>query len=87
MHNRACFWKAYCSQRVNESQKLVQYAEKNFYPTFSSFSAKLCYKRLFLIRSEILWLLDNMLTANYEYSRINRENLQLQNQVKLSKKL
>ena len=27
MHNRACFWKAYCSERVNESQKLVQYAE------------------------------------------------------------
>ena len=41
MHTRACFWKAYCSERVNESQKLVQYAEKNFYPTFSSFWAKL----------------------------------------------
>ena len=41
MHNRACFWKAYCSERVNESQKLLQYAEKNFYPTFSSFWAKL----------------------------------------------
>ena len=26
---------------VNESQKLVQYAEKNFYATFSSFWAKL----------------------------------------------
>ena len=34
MHNRACFWKAYCSERVNESQKLVQYAEKNFYAYF-----------------------------------------------------
>ena len=35
------FWKAYCSERVNESQKLLQYAEKNFYPTFSSSWAKL----------------------------------------------
>ena len=31
--------KPIASQRVNESQKLLQYAEKNFYPTFSSFSA------------------------------------------------
>ena len=75
MHNRACFWKAYCSERVNESQKLLQYAEKNFYPTFSSFWAKLGEERLFLIRSEILGLLDNTLTANYEYSRISRENV------------
>ena len=66
MHNRACFWKAYCSEHVNESQKLLQYAEKKFYPTYSSFWAKLSYKRLFLIRSEILGLLDNTLTANYE---------------------
>ena len=33
--------KPIASERVNESQKLVQYAEKNFYPTFSSFWAKL----------------------------------------------
>ena len=38
------------------------------------------------MRSEILGLLDNTLTANYEYSRINRENLQLPNKAKLSKK-
>ena len=79
MYNRASFWKAYCSERVNESQKLLQYAEKNFYHTFSSFWAKLTYKRLFLIRSEILGLLDNTLTGNYEYSRISRENLPLPN--------
>ena len=41
MHNRALFWKPFGSERVNESQKLLQYAEKNFYPTFSSFWAKL----------------------------------------------
>ena len=86
MHNRACFWKPFGSERVNESQKLLQYAEKNFYPTFSSFWAKLSYKRLFLIRSEILGLLHNTLTANYEYSRSNRENLQFPIQIKLSKK-
>ena len=40
MHNRTCFWKAFGSERVNESQKLLQDAEKNFYRTFSSFWAK-----------------------------------------------
>ena len=38
------------------------------------------------MRSEILGLLDNRLPANCEYSRLNRENLPLQIQIKLSKK-
>ena len=41
---------------------------------------------LFLIRSEILELLDNTLTANYQYCRSNRENLPLLIQIKLSEK-
>ena len=41
---------------------------------------------LFLIRSEILGLLVNTLTANYEYSRSNRENLPLPIQMKVLKK-
>ena len=41
MHNRAGFWKPFGSERVNESQKLLQYAQKIFYPSFSSFWAKL----------------------------------------------
>ena len=47
---------------------------------------KLSQKKLFLTRSEILGLLVNTLTADYEYSRGNRENLPLQIQIKLSKK-
>ena len=38
------------------------------------------------MRTEILGLLDNTLIPNYEYSRINRENLQLPIQIKLFKK-
>ena len=41
INKNACFWKPFGSERVNESQILLQYAEKNFYPTFSSFWAKL----------------------------------------------
>ena len=86
MHNRACFWKPFCSERVNEPQKLLKSAEKYFYLTFSSCWDRLSQKKLFLIRSEILDLLDNMLSANYEYSWSNRENLHLAIQINLSEK-
>ena len=39
------------------------------------------------MRCEILGLLVNTLTANYEYSHRNRENLQLPIKLKLSKTL
>ena len=84
MHNKDCFWKPFRSERVNESRKLVKSSGKYFYPTFSSFWAKLSLKNLFLMRSEILLQLLNTLTPNYEYSRSNKENLPLQIQVKLS---
>ena len=79
MHNRACFWKPFGSERVNESQKLLQYPEKNFYPSFSSFWAKLSLEKVIFNQTETLGLLDQTLTANYENSRINRENLLLPN--------
>ena len=86
MHKRACFWKPFGSEGVNESQKLLKSEEKYFYPTFSALLAKLSQKELFLIRAEILGLLVNTLTANYKYSRSNRENLPAPIQIKLSKK-
>ena len=41
MDNRACFWKPFGSESVNETQKPLKSAEKYFYPTFSSLWAKL----------------------------------------------
>ena len=86
-HNRACFWKPFGSERVNESQKLLKSAKKYLYPTFSSFWAILSMEKLFSIRSEILLLLDNTLTGNYEYSCSNAENLSLPIQIQLYKNL
>ena len=74
MHNSDCFWKPFGSERVNEPQKLLKSAEKHFYPTFSSFWAKLSWRKLFLTKYEILRLLVNTLPPNYQYSRSNREN-------------
>ena len=86
MHNRDSFWKPSGSERVNESQKLDETAEKQFYPTFSSSLTKLSLKQFFFIRSEVWGLLLNMFSVNYEYSRRNGENLPLQTPFKLSKK-
>ena len=86
-HNRACFWKPFGSEQVNESQKLLKSAKKYLYPTFFIIWAILSMEKLFSIRSEILELLDNTLTGNYEYSRCNAENLPLPIQIQLSKKL
>ena len=87
MHNRASFWKRFRSEPVNSSQKTLKSAEKYFYPSFSSFSGKLREKKLFSIRPEIVLVLDNTLTGKNEYSRSNRENLQLPIQTNLCKKL
>ena len=81
MRKRSCFWKPLGSERVNQSQKLLKSAGKYFYPTFSSFWDELSYKRSLLVRSEILGLVINTLTATYEYSRSNRENLTLRIQM------
>ena len=85
MHNSASFWKPIGTESVNSSQKLLKSTEKDFYPTFSSFSARLSYKNFFFFRSQILGLLINTLTVNCEYSRSIRENLPLPIQMKLSK--
>ena len=86
MHSKAYFGTPFGSESVNESQKVLESAEKYFYSTFASLWAKLSKKKLFLIRSEILGVLDNTLTANYKYSRSNRGNLYLPIEINLSEK-
>ena len=86
MHSRAIFWKPFENESVNEFQKLLKSAENYFFPAFSSFWAKLSERKLYLIRCEILGLLDNTLTPNYEYSCSNKENLPLPIQIKFFNK-
>ena len=86
MHERSCFWKPFRSERVNKPQKLLKSAKIYFYPIFSSFWPKLSYEKSFLDIFEILVLLVNTLTTDYEFSRSNRENLPLPIQRKLSEK-
>ena len=87
MHKRSSLWKPFDRERVNEFLKLLKSAEKYFYPTLKSFLANLSEKKSFISRSEILRLLLNRLTASYEYSPSNTDNLPLPVQMQLSGKL
>ena len=82
MHKKASFWKPFGRELAKESQKLLKSAEKYFYPNFSA----LWDLRFWDFRSEILGRLDNTLSANYVYSRSNKENLPLPIEIKLSEK-
>ena len=64
MHKKSYIWKSFGSQRFDDCQKLLKSAEKYFYSTFLLFWAKLCKKKLFLVRSEISELLVNTLTSD-----------------------
>ena len=77
--NSSSFWKLSGCERVNESQKLLKSAKKYYYPNFSSLWTKLSKKKLFLIRYEILGLLDKTLTANYKYLRIIKREFTVTN--------
>ena len=61
---RKCWFKCITKLVVNESQKLLKSPEKYFGSIFFLFQAKLSWKNLFLIRSEILGPLVNMLLTN-----------------------
>ena len=60
--------------------------KSNFILLFLLVWTKLSQKKSFLVRSEILGLHVNKLTANGEYFRHNRENLPLPIQIQLFKK-
>ena len=84
MHKRSYFGKPFGSERVNESQKLLISAESTLILLFHHLQQTRvsCF-----VRSDILGLLVNTLTVNYEYSRSNRDNLPLPTQMQLWEKL
>ena len=55
-------------QHANGYQTLLKYARKHFYLIFSSFLEKLNQKRSLLVRSEILRVFVNTLTADDKYN-------------------
>ena len=65
----------FASDHVNESQTLLRSARNQLHTTLPIIRDRGSRKRLFLVRSGLLGQFVNTLTADYKYSRLNRQNL------------
>ena len=77
---------AFGNQPVNGYQTLLKSARHYYYPIFPWIWDKLSWKRSALVRSKILGLFVNTLTAEYTYSRRNMQTFTQQVQMLLSLK-
>ena len=71
----SCFRTPFASKRVHVSQILLERAIKHLSPKFPLIKEKLSWKISTLVRSEILGLFSNTLTADHMYSRHRWEKL------------
>ena len=82
----SCFRSPFASQRVHESQTLLERALQHLHPNFPLIQEKLSSKTSLLIRSEILGLFGQTLTADLMYSRHICQKLWQKVQTLLSQK-
>ena len=86
MPEKPYFRTAFGSQAVNGEQTLLKSARHYYYPIFPWIWDKLTWKMSVLVRSKILGLFVNTLTAEYTYSRRNMQTFTQQVQTPLSLK-
>ena len=75
MPEKPYFRTAFGNQPVNEEETLLTSARHYYYPIFPWVWNKLSWKKSVLVRSKILGLFVNTLTAEYTYSRRNMQTL------------
>ena len=86
MPEKPYFRTAFGNQPVNVYQTLLKSARHYYYPIFPWVWDKLSWKKFALVRSKILGLFFNTLTAEYTYSRRNMQTFTQQVQTPLSLK-
>ena len=86
MSKRPYFRTRFGKQSVSGFETLLKSARNHYYRIFPRIWEKLSWKRSVLVRSEILGLFVNSMTAEYKYSRRNMQNCQKQLQTQLSQK-
>ena len=86
MPEKPSFRTAFVNQPVNERQTLLKSARHYYYPIFPWIGDKLSWKKSVLVRSKILGLFVNTLTAEYMYSGRNKQTFTQQVQTLLSLK-
>ena len=82
----SCFRRPFGNQCVNGFQTLLKSARHHYYPIFPCIWDILSVKKSALVRSEILRLFVNNLTADNKYSRCNVHNFAQEVQTLLSQK-
>ena len=73
-------------EHVNGSKTLLRSARNQFQTTFPLIWERRSRRRLVLVRSEFLGQFVKAWTADYKYSRYNRENLWQQVPIQISRK-
>ena len=82
----SCFRTAFASKRLRGCHTFLENVLKHFHPIFALIYGKLSWKTSPLVRSEILRMFGNTLTADHMYSRHRWEKLPQKVQTLLSKK-
>ena len=75
MSKRLSFNQRFGRQHVIGYKALLRSAPNHFHTTLPSIWERKCRKSLLLVIFELLGQFVNTLTADYQYSRWNRENL------------
>ena len=86
MPEKPYFRTAFGNQPVNGYETLLKSARHNYYPIFPWIWDKLSWKKSALVRSKIVGLFVNTLTAEYTYSRRNMQTFTQHIQTPLSLK-
>ena len=73
-------------QHGKRAQALLKSASQHLYHIHWSLARKLCWKKSLLLTCQILTLLINRLVTNEKYPVLNRDNLMIKIQMKLSEK-
>ena len=87
MSKRPSFMQRFGSQHDNGSQTLLRSARNQMHTTLPLILDKRRRKRLVLVRSEVVGQFVNTLTADYQYSGKNPENLWQQVSRQISRKV
>ena len=86
MPEKPYFRTAFGNQPVDGYQTLLKSVQHYYYPIFPWIWDKLSWKNAALVRSKILGLFVNKLTAEYKYSRRNMQTFGQEVQTQLSLK-
>ena len=86
MSQKSCLTGPFDKQHGKCCQALLKSASQHLYHIHWSLSRKLSWKKSLLLRCQTFVLLVNTLAINEKYPVLNRDNLTVPNQIKLSEK-